>query len=112
MEEYVDLPDMMSNYVSTRAKLKRYKNLDNRLVFLKGFSSSIPLIKQAVVDLSELEGGGMYLSYNGYGIVIDPGINFLQSFHSYGFSLQNIKCVIVTHSHIDHCADLEKILKN
>lgn len=110
MEEYVDLPDMMSNYVSTRAKLKRYKNLDNRLVFLKGFSSSIPLIKQAVVDLSELEGGGMYLSYNGYGIVIDPGINFLQSFHSYGFSLQNIKCVIVTHSHIDHCADLEKIL--
>lgn len=110
MEEYVDLPDMMSNYVSTCAKLRRYKNLNNRLVFLKGFSSSIPLIKQAIVDLRELEGGGMFLSYNGYGIVIDPGINFLQSFHSYGFSLQDIKCVIVTHSHIDHCADLEKIL--
>ena len=43
-------------------------------------------------------------------IVIDPGYNFLQNFCSEGFNIEDIDTIIVTHSHLDHCAELLPIM--
>ena len=43
-------------------------------------------------------------------IVIDPGHNFLQNFRMEGFYINDIDTIIVTHSHLDHCADLLSIM--
>ncbi len=56
------------------------------------------------------QGGGYFLAWCNKGIVIDPGINFIQNFLSSGFSICDIDSVILTHSHVDHTADLEAIL--
>ena len=44
-------------------------------------------------------------------IVIDPGYNFLQNFCSEGFNIEDIDTIIVTHSHLDHCAELLPIME-
>ncbi len=43
-------------------------------------------------------------------IVIDPGYNFIQSFRSEGFHVEDIDTIIITHSHLDHCAELLQIM--
>jgi hypothetical protein len=43
-------------------------------------------------------------------IIIDPGYNFIQNFCSENFSINEIDTVIVTHSHLDHCADLRPLM--
>jgi len=43
-------------------------------------------------------------------IVIDPGYNFLQNFRSEGFHIEDIDTIVVTHSHLDHCAELLPIM--
>ena len=55
-------------------------------------------------------GGGYFLAYEGYGIVIDPGYNFVENFIKNNFSLGDIDAVILTHAHDDHTADFEAIL--
>lgn len=39
-------------------------------------------------------------------IVIDPGYNFLQNLRREGFYINDIDTIIITHSHLDHCAEL------
>ncbi|MDZ4196392.1 MAG: MBL fold metallo-hydrolase, partial [Candidatus Izemoplasmatales bacterium] len=56
-------------------------------------------------------GGGFFILTQGKGIVIDPGLNFLQNFRSKSeFSFDNIDAVVISHAHNDHTADLESIL--
>ena len=56
-------------------------------------------------------GGGFFLSLNGKGIVIDPGMNFLENYRLYpDFSFSDIDYVVISHAHNDHTADLENIL--
>lgn len=43
-------------------------------------------------------------------IVIDPGYNFIQNFCCEGFHIEDIDCIIITHSHLDHCAELLPIM--
>ncbi len=43
-------------------------------------------------------------------IVIDPGYNFLRNFIKEGFLIDDIDIIIVTHSHLDHCAELPQIM--
>lgn len=56
------------------------------------------------------QGGGYFLVWKGKSMVIDPGINFLQNFLSYGYSISDIDAILLTHSHVDHTADFEAIL--
>ncbi len=44
------------------------------------------------------------------GVVIDPGLYFLENFFEEGFSVQDIDAVLLTHHHLDHRDDLESIL--
>ncbi len=43
-------------------------------------------------------------------IVIDPGYNFLQNFSKECFHINDIDTIIVTHSHLDHSAELLPIM--
>jgi glyoxylase-like metal-dependent hydrolase (beta-lactamase superfamily II) len=47
-------------------------------------------------------GGGYYLRHDGYGIVIDPGYNFLQNFYEAGGRIFDIDAIVLTHAHNDH----------
>jgi len=56
------------------------------------------------------KGGGYFLKINGNGIVIDPGLNFIENFKGQGHLFEEIDMVLISHSHNDHTADLESIL--
>ena len=63
-------------------------------------------------------GGGYFLflqsdEYSlmpGYGLVIDPGYNFIHNFGATGFALDDIDGILLTHAHNDHTNDFESIL--
>ena len=44
-------------------------------------------------------GGGYFLIWNGKGIVIDPGFDFLSNFLRMGGCATDINAVILTHNH-------------
>lgn len=112
------LPFELKNYFTELPQMYYYqarmnednarKNLHNSFLLLKGFSSSTPTIYSAAFD-SECLGGGLYMNYNGIGIVIDPGIGFVHSMHKHGIYINDIHFVIITHDHYDHNADAEAI---
>ncbi|MFW9972510.1 MAG: MBL fold metallo-hydrolase, partial [Candidatus Odinarchaeota archaeon] len=79
---------------------------DNKLYVFKRFSSHYPSIGKKKSAL----GGGFYLRWKGKGIVVDPGYNFLQQFVGNGFGIWDIDCILVTHAHDDHTADIERII--
>lgn len=81
-------------------------------IVLKGFSSSSPFANHALKERFHhiaIKGGGFFLKWKGYGIAIDPGIDFMDNMHDNDLLIQDINAVIVTHNHIDHNADLSKI---
>ncbi|MFT4552285.1 MAG: hypothetical protein ACI9S8_000910 [Chlamydiales bacterium] len=53
--------------------------------------------------------GGIYLRWNGKGIVINPGMNFLENFHNHGLFVKDIDYVIVTRDNPDAYADVKGI---
>ncbi len=97
------------HYLSSKQKRPSWMK-DNYLLCLKGWSSSTPefSLGRNVSD-KNFKGGGLYIRWNNKGIVIDPGINFLENFHNSGLYAQDISYVIVTHNHIDHNCDLNAI---
>lgn len=88
--------------------------LKNRsfMIILKGYSSSTPFFYPALRERFHnipIKGGGIYIKWNGTGIAIDPGINFVENLHIAGLSIDDIDIIIVTHNHIDHNGDLATI---
>lgn len=53
--------------------------------------------------------GGYFIRWNGKGIVINPGKNFLDNFHRAGLHVKDIDFVIVTSEHPDVYADIRQI---
>jgi len=85
---------------------------DNVFAVLKGWSSSIPFLSPDVTgefEANPCKGGGYFIRWGGKGLVIDPGINFVDNFHREGFHIREIDAVLTTHEHVDHCFDLEQI---
>lgn len=56
----------------------------------------------------ESKGGGYFLRWNEYGIVIDPGIFFFENFLEF-YSINDINLIIITHDHPDHTMDLKSV---
>jgi len=84
----------------------------NYLMVLKGFSSSTPLFYSAMekrFSNNPIKGGGLFIKWNGKGIAIDPGINFMENMHRNGLTVRDIQYIIITHDHIDHNGDLNII---
>lgn len=59
---------------------------------------------------TDVKGGGCFLSWQGKGIVIDPGYDFIENMYSEDLSIGDINAIIITHAHNDHYIDLDPIL--
>lgn len=101
LESSVSLSEIYINHT----KRNRY-NIDNKLIILKGMSSSTPSMLNSIFDTDDFDGGGIYFRWNGCGIVIDPGYHFVRNLHHYGLSVLDIDVVVITHEHIDHNNDM------
>lgn len=86
------------------------KNVTSEIIYftiLRRWNSYTPIIAD---NHSISKGGGYFLKYNGKGIIIDPGFNFIDNFKGSGHNFSEINSILITHSHNDHTADLESIL--
>ncbi len=54
-------------------------------------------------------GGGYFLKWQGKGIVIDPGFDFIDNFHDAGYNMREVDAVLVSHNHSDHNYDLSSV---
>lgn len=93
-------------YVNSYRKAKDSYNYQNKLVMLKGFSSSTPLLLNHTFNTNAYSGGGFYFKWNGTGIVMDPGYHFIDNLHACGLNVLDVDIVIITHEHIDHNNDM------
>jgi len=95
-------------YLAAYKTVQSYRRINNTLICLKGFSSTTPAIYSATFE-NTCAGGGLYLNVDGFGVVIDPGIGFVDSMHKQGIFIEDINAVVVTHNHLDHNADIGTI---
>jgi ribonuclease BN (tRNA processing enzyme) len=79
---------------------------DDTLSVLRGWSSAVTLLEGSE---RRWRGGGYFLKWRGYGIVIDPGFDFLRNFHDAKYHGREINAVVVSHNHSDHNSDLKDI---
>jgi tetratricopeptide (TPR) repeat protein len=79
---------------------------DDILSILRGWSSAVTLLEGSE---RRWRGGGYFLKWRGYGVVIDPGFDFLRNFHDAGYHGREISAVVVSHNHPDHNSDLKGI---
>jgi len=80
----------------------------NQFVVLRRWQSFNPKIPRP--RKRRVRGGGYFFRWQGKGIVIDPGFDFLQNFYEEGFSLDDIHAILITHSHPDHDDELTSII--
>ena len=80
---------------------------DRFVKILRRWNSYTPLL---CLDVIENLGGGYFLAWDGTGIVVDPGINFIRNAISAGLSIKDVDNVVLTHSHVDHTSDFEGLV--
>lgn len=80
---------------------------DNVFSCLRGWSSSVTLLEGG--NDSHWRGGGYFLKWQGRGIVIDPGFDFIDNFHDAKYTGKEISAVLVSHNHSDHNYDLRSL---
>ncbi len=79
------------------------------LYLLHGWNDHNPNRTWALTEHSRTTSGGFYLRWNGKGIAINPGTNFLDHFHSRGLTVRDIDYVIVSQEASDSYADISEI---
>lgn len=82
----------------------------NYFVVLKRYNSFTPALPRPLQCKDQSRGGGYFLRWQGKGIAIDPGFNFIQNLDVIGLSIGNIDAIILTHGHNDHYIDIDPIL--
>lgn len=95
-------------YLAASQTVKLYRRINNTFICFKGFSSTTPAIYSAAFT-EACSGGGFYLNVDGFGIVIDPGIDYVDLMHRHGIFIDDVGAVVVTHDHLDHNADVRAI---
>lgn len=101
--------DLWQNYLQSNEQNQYERKIDNKLIVLKGMSSSSPYIYNEIYTTHTFTGGGFYLRYKGFGIAIDPGYGFVENMRRNKITIQDIDAVIITHCHIDHTNDMRLI---
>jgi hypothetical protein len=83
------------------------------------YTPSLPGTEKILSKVSQFSVGGGYFLFAqgaentldpGYGLVIDPGYNFIHNFGLAGLCLDDIDGILITHAHNDHTNDFESIL--
>jgi phosphoribosyl 1,2-cyclic phosphodiesterase len=77
------------------------------LRFLKRYSSFTPMMAPRHKDRI---GGGYFFNFDSYGVVVDPGHRFLDTFFGENLKLDDINGIVVTHFHDDHYADFPALI--
>lgn len=108
LEPYFSKDSQFHYYYESQSFIRDYRDIDNKFICLKGFSSSTPIVHSAVFN-RECKGGGFFFRYNGYGIAVDPGIGFVSLMHQNNIFIDDINVVVVTHNHIDHNNDVRSL---
>lgn len=80
---------------------------DNVFSCMRGWSSSVTLLEGS--NDSHWRGGGYFLKWQGRGIVIDPGFDFIDNFHDADYTGKEISAVLISHNHSDHNYDLRSL---
>lgn len=80
---------------------------DNVFSCLRGWSSATTLLEGGAD--CHWSGGGYFLKWQGKGVVIDPGFDFLDNFHDAHYNGREIDAVMVSHNHPDHNYDLRSV---
>lgn len=103
------LAKQIADYVQVARK--RTHTADNCLFVLNGweYNSSAPTNPTLVPEKKRKTCGGYYMRWQGKGIVINPGTDFLAHFHRQGLHVTDIDCVIVTQDNPDTYCDIEAI---
>lgn len=87
-------------------------------VCMRRYSSAFPLLPRP--STFRALGGGYFVRLHGkasgktsplpFGIVVDPGVDFIENLYRTGYSLSDIDMVVVTHDHVDHLGSLDPLL--
>lgn len=56
----------------------------------------------------QTDGGGN--PGRGFGIVVDPGVDFVENLYRTGYSLSDVHMIVLTHDHVDHLGALDPLL--
>jgi tetratricopeptide (TPR) repeat protein len=88
-------------------------------VGMRRYSSPFPLLPRP--SAFRALGGGYFIRLHrpkrkgleredGYGIVVDPGVDFVENLYRTGFSLADVNMIVITHDHVDHLGALDPLL--
>jgi len=82
-------------------------------VCLRRYSSFFPFLPRP--SAFRVLGGGYFIRVHSsdappFGIVIDPGADFIENLYRCGFALADIDMIVATHDHADHLASLDPLL--
>jgi tetratricopeptide (TPR) repeat protein len=95
------------------------------LICMRRYSSPFPLLPRP--SAFRALGGGYFIRLHSaepageddrekhpdsrpYGIVVDPGVDFVENLYRAGYSLGDIDMVAITHDHVDHLGALDPLL--
>lgn len=101
--------DAMSRYVEQGLQLRG--QMENTLTVLHGWreTGNTKLNHMLLPASYRSATGGYFLRWNGKGIAINPGENFLQNFHDQGHHIKEIDTIIVTRDDPSSYADIKAI---
>jgi Metallo-beta-lactamase superfamily len=89
-------------------------------VCMRRYSSPFPLLPRP--SAFRALGGGYFVRLHDpewqrktgadgpYGVVVDPGVDFVENLYRTGYSLGDVDMVVLTHDHVDHLGALDPLL--
>jgi len=86
-------------------------------ICMRRYSSPFPLLPRP--SAFRALGGGYFLRLHrkgvdkgasAYGVVVDPGVDFVENMYRSGYSLGDIDMIVITHDHVDHLGGLDPLL--
>lgn len=98
--------EQLQSYLHQAKKQTRF---ENALYTLNGWSFSSRKEPLLLTEESRQSHGGHFLRWNGRGIVLNPGPNFLEHFHSQGLCVRDIDHVIITRPNNEAYGDVRAI---
>ena len=109
-EDYIKILRIKKEYedklaASLKPRAKPLKK--DFLLVLRRWNSFTPMIHTAT---ESNVGGGYFLHWKGKGIVIDPGLDFVDNFFNNNLVIYDIDAIVITHAHVDHCSDFESLI--